>query len=70
MISARAQVTWSNVEVPSVSEPVAECRSETVSGVNLDEELANTITFQNAYSANARVITTVNKMYEDLLQAF
>ena len=45
-------------------------RSEAVSGVNLDEELANTVTFQNAYSATARVITTVNKMYDDLLQTF
>ena len=45
-------------------------KSDAVSGVNLDEELANTVTFQNAYSATARVITIVNKMYEDLLQAF
>ena len=45
-------------------------RSEAVSGVNLDEELANTVTFQNAYSATARVITIVNQMYNDLLQSF
>ena len=45
-------------------------KADAVSGVNLDEELANTVTLQNAYSANARVITTVNKMYDDLLQAF
>jgi flagellar hook-associated protein FlgK len=45
-------------------------KSDAVSGVNLDEELANTVTFQNAYSATARVITIVNKMYEDLLQTF
>jgi flagellar hook-associated protein 1 FlgK len=45
-------------------------KSDAVSGVNLDEELANTVTFQNAYSATARVITIVNKMYEELLQSF
>jgi flagellar hook-associated protein 1 len=45
-------------------------KSDAGSGVNLDEELANTITFQNAYAASARIITTVNKMYEDLLQSF
>lgn len=45
-------------------------RSEAVSGVNLDEELANTVVLQNAYSATARVVTTVNKMYDDLLQSF
>ena len=43
-------------------------RADAESGVNLDEELANTITFQNAYAASARIITTVNKLYEDLLQ--
>lgn len=45
-------------------------RLNSESGVNLDEELANTITFQNAYSATARIITTVNRLYEDLLNAF
>jgi len=45
-------------------------KSDAISGVNLDEELANTVTYQNAYSATARVITIVNKMYEDLLQSF
>jgi flagellar hook-associated protein FlgK len=43
---------------------------DAVSGVNLDEELANTVVLQNNYSATARVLTTVNKMYEDLLQSF
>jgi flagellar hook-associated protein 1 FlgK len=45
-------------------------RSEAVSGVNLDEELANTVVLQNAYSATARIMTVVNKMYDDLLAAF
>jgi flagellar hook-associated protein 1 FlgK len=45
-------------------------RAQAVSGVNLDEELANTVTYQNAYSATARVITIVNEMYSSLLQAF
>ncbi len=45
-------------------------RSDASSGVNLDEELANTVTFQNAYSATARVITLVNELYEALINAF
>ncbi|MBN8542676.1 MAG: flagellar hook-associated protein FlgK [Alphaproteobacteria bacterium] len=45
-------------------------RQQSVSGVNLDEELANTITFQNAYAANARVISLVNQLFEDLIGAF
>ncbi|MFZ4124547.1 MAG: flagellar hook-associated protein FlgK [Rickettsiales bacterium] len=45
-------------------------RQQSVSGVNLDEELANTITFQNAYAANAKVISLVNQLFEDLIGAF
>jgi flagellar hook-associated protein 1 FlgK len=44
-----------------------ESRWGSVSGVNIDEELAYLITVQNAYSASARVVTTVNDMFDDLL---
>lgn len=44
-------------------------RSDAYSGVNVDEELSNTIVFQHAYSASARVITTVTAMFEALLSA-
>jgi flagellar hook-associated protein FlgK len=45
-------------------------RSDAISGVNLDEELANTIIYQNAYSASARVITVTNDLYNVLLNSF
>lgn len=41
-----------------------------VSGVNLDTELANTVIYQNAYSASARVITVANSLFDTLLQTF
>ena len=44
-------------------------QAESVSGVNIDEELANTVVFQNAYSATARVITVINQMFGDLLNS-
>ncbi len=40
------------------------------SGVDIDTEMANLMALQNAYSANARVMSTVNSMYQSLLQAF
>jgi flagellar hook-associated protein FlgK len=43
-------------------------RSDSISGVNLDEELANTIVYQNAYSASARIITVVSALFDTLLQ--
>lgn len=42
-------------------------RDASVSGVNLDEELANLIIFQNAFQASARIISVVDEMYDSLL---
>lgn len=38
-----------------------------ISGVNLDEELSNMIVFQRGYEANARMISILSKMLEDLV---
>jgi flagellar hook-associated protein FlgK len=43
-------------------------RAQATSSVNLDEELANTIIYQNSYSAAARVIAVVDELFNDLLQ--
>ena len=45
-------------------------RSAATTGVNVDEELANTVLFQNAFSASARVITVANELFETLLNSF
>lgn len=39
-----------------------------VSGVSLDEEAANLVSFQNAYSASAQVITAINDMLYATIQ--
>ncbi|MCU0481918.1 MAG: hypothetical protein MUE54_12025, partial [Anaerolineae bacterium] len=39
-------------------------RIDATSGVNIDEELANTVLFQNNYQASARMITVVNELME------
>ena len=36
-------------------------------GVNLDEELANMVNFQNAYAASGRIIKTVDELFDVLL---
>lgn len=40
-----------------------------ISGVNLDEEAANLIKFQQAYQATARVVTTAQTMFQTLLDS-
>lgn len=42
---------------------------EAVSGVNLDEEAANLLRFQQAYQASAQVISTANSLFQDLIGA-
>ena len=44
-------------------------KMSSTSGVNIDEEMAHLLALQNAYSANARVMSTVNEMYKTLMQA-
>ena len=43
-------------------------RRDSVTGINLDEELAAMVQYQNAYNAAARIIAAVNEMYETLLR--
>jgi flagellar hook-associated protein 1 FlgK len=40
-----------------------------ISGVNLDEEAANLIRFQQAYQAAAQVVTVANSLFDTLLNA-
>lgn len=40
-----------------------------VAGVNLDEEAANLLRFQQAYAASAKVITTAKDIFDTLIQA-
>ena len=40
---------------------------ESVSGINLDEEMANMVAFQHGYNAAARVISTMDRMLDTII---
>ncbi|HEX3970202.1 MAG TPA: flagellar basal body rod C-terminal domain-containing protein, partial [Stellaceae bacterium] len=42
-------------------------RLQSETGVNLDQELGNLTVYQNAYSASARVVSTIQTMYDALM---
>ena len=42
-------------------------RRDSFSGVNIDEELADMVVFQNSYGAAARTITVAREMYDTLI---
>jgi flagellar hook-associated protein 1 FlgK len=44
-----------------------EAQQDMIAGVSLDEEMANLIRYQHTYTAAARLITTVDRMLETLL---
>ena len=64
-LSVQAEVARNAQQV--VYEHAVEARDR-VSGVNLDEELADLLRFQQAYQANAQVIQTANRIFDALLQ--
>jgi len=45
-------------------------RADSYKGVNMDEELANTVIYQNAYAASARIISVTDQLFKALLEAF
>ena len=44
-----------------------ENRRDAVSGVSIDEEMTGLIQLEAAFQANARVMTTVSRLLDDLL---
>lgn len=46
-----------------------QARFKSTSAVNIDTEMANLLTLQNSYGANARVMSTVKSMLDTLMQA-
>lgn len=67
--SSKANLASSNAEREKLLSDGLEKRSKSLSGVNIDEEIANTVLYQNAYKANAEVINVVKDLFESLLQA-
>jgi flagellar hook-associated protein 1 FlgK len=44
-------------------------RRDSITGVNLEEEAANLIRYQQAYQAAAQIVTTANDVFDTLLRA-
>lgn len=66
-IAAEADRTSNLADDRAILAEEIDAQRSALSGVNLDEELANLIIFQQAYNAAARLITTTNEMYDSLL---
>jgi len=67
--SANASVANSNQTNSSTLLQGYQTAAQKVSGVNLDQELANTVIYQNAYSASARIVTVISQLFTTLIQS-
>lgn len=66
--ATRGAAAQANATTQSDRLTEAQSRQSSNSGVNLDEELSNMMTYQQAYSAGARMLTVVGQLYDTLLQ--
>lgn len=55
-----------NTEFQSALRDELQFRAESESGVNIDEEMSNLLNFEQAYNASARIISTVQEMFDTL----
>jgi flagellar hook-associated protein 1 FlgK len=67
-IATRGAAAQSNTTAQTDRLTAAQQAQSSVSGVNLDEELTNMMTYQQAYSAGARMLQVVQTLYNALLQ--
>lgn len=68
-VGTRTQQAGSNAGVQENLLAQAESAKSEVSGVNLDEEAADLVRFQQAYQAAAQVISIANTLFDSLLGA-
>jgi len=72
LVSSQAQQSadvTSNLTTEQALQSSLNAKVASVSGVNMDSEMSQMLSLQQAYSANARVISAVQSMFTQLLQA-
>ena len=69
-VGIQTRQATSSAETQSTLQAQAEQSLNSLAGVNLDEEAANLLKFQQAYQATAQMVATANEMFNTLLSAF
>ena len=68
-VGNRVQSGQAAADVSAQLEQEAVARQQNVAGVNLDEEAADLLRFQQAYQACARIIQASQSIFDSLLEA-
>lgn len=67
-LGVEASVAARDVQVQTVISTQVDAARESVSGVNLDEEMTTMMSFQHAYSAAARMVTAIDEALTTLMR--
>ncbi|MGR6967611.1 flagellar hook-associated protein FlgK [Geodermatophilus sp. URMC 61] len=66
-LGVESAVAARDLQVQTVISTQVDAARESVSGVNLDEEMTNMLSFQHAYSAAARMVTAIDEALDTLI---
>jgi len=55
------------VQIQQVITTQVDASRESIAGVNLDEEMTNMLSYQHAYSAAGRLVSTIDEMLDVLI---
>jgi flagellar hook-associated protein 1 len=67
--STRSATTTDQLSTEQAVQTALSSQVNAISGVNIDTEMSKMIALQNAYSANARVMSVAQSMFSQILQA-
>ena len=66
-LGVQAAAVSSNLSTQTTLSTQVDASRESVSGVNIDEEMTNMLQFQHAYGAAGKVVATIQSMMDDLM---
>jgi flagellar hook-associated protein 1 FlgK len=66
-LGVQAAVSQRNLDIQSVITTQVDASRDSVAGVNIDEEMTNMLSFQHAYSAASRMVTSIDEMLDQLI---
>ena len=67
--SEDAYLNQNNQKLENTYLQTLETRNANISGVNIDQEMSDLIRIQSAYSAAAKMLTTTQKLFDELLNS-
>ncbi|MWX53743.1 flagellar basal body rod C-terminal domain-containing protein, partial [Francisella tularensis] len=66
-LGVQTSVAVRGLDIQRVVTTQVDAARDSVAGVNLDEEMTNMLSFQHAYAAAGRLVTSIDEMLDQLI---